>query len=262
MLQTAFRPSCQHSSNRVSGISTRTMYQSATPSLSQTIWPRWASRQFLTLPIVQTLLTVTFGYSLSSEAVVMRQFRRWKSLWRRSLTRSHKRTSMGPSRIVGTVQQVHCSRRRLHRRGLEFHVCTINKSAHTKKSLETFLMILVYIYIIIIIKSCRQHGYPWPSLATSLYHSSPLAGLWLHPASSNNCCMYVRAGRPVFAWPYAGVHRSTSLMSSFLLLQQCPACLVRLTCIVFVMGGNWSYSWCLVGCWRQNLFNIALNILV
>ena len=61
----------------------------------------------------------------------------------------------------------------------------------------------------------------------------------LHPVSSHSCCMYVRAGRPAFAWPYAGVHRSTSLMSSFLLFQQCPACLVRLTCIVFVMGGKW-----------------------
>ena len=49
-------------------------------------------------PIVQTLLPVTFDYSLSSEAVVvMRQLRRGKRLWRRSLTRSHKRTSMGPS---------------------------------------------------------------------------------------------------------------------------------------------------------------------
>ena len=67
-------------------------------SLSQTIWPRWASRQFLSLPIVQSLLLVTFAYSLSSEAVIMRQSRRWKRLWRRSLTRSHKRTSMGPSR--------------------------------------------------------------------------------------------------------------------------------------------------------------------
>ena len=55
----------QHSSNRVSGISTRTMHQSTSPSLSQTIWPRWASRQFVTLPIVQTLLPVTFGYSLT-----------------------------------------------------------------------------------------------------------------------------------------------------------------------------------------------------
>ena len=84
----------------------------------------------------------------------------------------------------------------------------------------------------------------------------------LHPVSSHSCCMYVRAGRPAFAWPYAGVHRSTSLMSSSLLLQQCPACLVRLTCIVFVMGGKWPYSWCLVGCYRQDLFNIALNNLV
>ena len=69
----------QHSSNWVSGISTRKMHQSTTPSLSQTIWPRWASRQFLSLPLVQTLLPVTFGYSLSSEAV-MRQLRRWKRL--------------------------------------------------------------------------------------------------------------------------------------------------------------------------------------
>ena len=79
-----------------SGISTRTMHQSTTPSLSQTIWPRWASRHFFTLPIFRTLLSVTFGYSLSSEAVVMRELRRWKRLWRKSLIRSHKRTSMGP----------------------------------------------------------------------------------------------------------------------------------------------------------------------
>ena len=128
----------QHSSNRISGISTRTMHKSTTPSLSQTIWPRWASRHFLSLPIVQTLLPVTFGYSLSSEKEGgeefrerggeeglrerrgevlseregekdhvkgrrrrikrMRQLRRWKRLWRRSLTCSHKRTSMRPSR--------------------------------------------------------------------------------------------------------------------------------------------------------------------
>ena len=46
-------------------------------------------------------------------------------------------------------------------------------------------------------------------------------------------------------------------MSSSLLLQQCPACLVRLTWIVFVMGGRWPYNWRLVGCYRQDLFNIA-----
>ena len=35
--------------------------------------------------------------------------------------------------VVGMVEQVHCSWRRSLRRRLEFHVCTINKSTHTKK---------------------------------------------------------------------------------------------------------------------------------
>ena len=73
--------------------------------------------------------------------------------------------------------------------------------------------------------------------------------------------MYVRARRPAFARPCVGVHKSTSLMSSSLLLQQCPACLIRLTWIVFVIGGRWPYSWCLVGCSRQDLFNIARKYL-
>ena len=59
-----------------------------------------------------------------------------------------------------------------------------------------------------------------------------------HPVSSHSCWMYFRAGRPAFVRPYVGVHKSTSLMSSSLLLQQCPACLVRLTWIVFVIGGS------------------------
>ena len=84
----------------------------------------------------------------------------------------------------------------------------------------------------------------------------------LHPVSSHSCCMYVRAGRPAFARPYVGVPRSTSLMSSSLLLQQCPAGLVRLTWIALVIGGRWPYSWCLVGRCRQDLFKIARSILV
>ena len=35
----------------------------------------------------------------------------------------------------------------------------------------------VWTSLVIIIMSCLQHGYPWPSLATSPYHSSPPAGL-------------------------------------------------------------------------------------
>ena len=82
----------------------------------------------------------------------------------------------------------------------------------------------------------------------------------LHHVSSHSCCMYVRAGHPAFAWPYAGIHRSTSLMSSSLLLQLCPACLVRLTWIVFMIGGRWPYSWCFVGCYRHtSMLRAILN---
>ena len=53
-------------SGEASTLQIRIMHQSTIQSLSQTIWARWASRQFLTLPIVQALLSVTFAYSLSS----------------------------------------------------------------------------------------------------------------------------------------------------------------------------------------------------
>ena len=39
----------------------------------------------------------------------------------------------GLPEVIGTVQQVNCNQRRLLRRWLEFHMFTINKSAHTKK---------------------------------------------------------------------------------------------------------------------------------
>ena len=37
-----------------------------------------------------------------------------------------------------------------------------------------------HIYIYIYIMSCRRHGYPWPSLTTSPFRSSPLVGLQGH----------------------------------------------------------------------------------
>ena len=39
----------------------------------------------------------------------------------------------GLPEVVGTVQQVHCSQRRLFRRALEFHVCTINSKVPIRK---------------------------------------------------------------------------------------------------------------------------------
>ena len=101
---------------------------------------------------------------------------------------------------------------------------------------------------IIIIMSCRKHGYPWPSFATSPYRSSPLASLqgyipYPHRAA---VCMFELV---VLLFPghmWGSICGSTSLMSSSLLLQLCLAWLVCLTWIVFVMGGRWPYSWRLV----------------
>ena len=86
-----------------------------------------------TVPMVQTLLPVTFGYSLRSEAVVMRQLRGWKRLWRSSLTRWKKRTYMGPSKSCWNGTSAFAAGGHYSEGGLEFHVCSINKSAHTKK---------------------------------------------------------------------------------------------------------------------------------
>ena len=51
-------------------------------------------------------------------------------------------------------------------------------------------------------------------------------------------------------------------MSSSLLLQQHPACLIRLIWIVLGTGGRFPYSCFSVGCCFQDLFNIARSILV
>ena len=146
-----------------------------------------------------------------------------------------------------------------------FHSLSLSLSKHTHTHTQTHTHVSIHIYIY----HHHHHHYHVMPLARisltlsrhfslSFIASSRSSGL--HPVSSHSCWMYVRAGRPAFARPYVGVHWSTSLMSSSLLLQQCPACLVRLAWIVFVMGGWWPYSWCFLGCCRQNLFNCAIAV--
>ena len=118
------------------------------------------------------------------------------------------------------------------------------------------VFIYIYTYIIMNIYHHHHHHHVLRLVRTSqtlLLHVSLSFIAFgrssaLHPVSSHSCCMNDRAGRPAFDWPYAGVHRSTSLSISSLFLQLCLACLVRLACIVFVIGGRWPYSWRLVGC--------------
>ena len=85
----------QPSSNRVSGISTRTMHLDNAP-VHNSIHVTY----YFTMMGIKTIPhpPYSFGYSLCSADVVMRQLSSWKRPWRWSLTRSHKRTSMGVSR--------------------------------------------------------------------------------------------------------------------------------------------------------------------
>ena len=123
---------------------------------------------------------------------------------------------------------------------------------------------VIWIYISVIISSCRVACTDILTLSRhvslSFFASSGSSGL--HPVSSHSYWIYVRAGRPDFARQYGGLNRSISLMSSSMLLEQCPACLFRLSWIVFVMRGRKPCSRCFVGCCRQDLFIIACNILV
>ena len=102
---------------------------------------------------------------------------------------------------------------------------------------RSYLLSLVFL---ISSSSCRatsiDYPDPLPPPYSVVHHSSRSSRL--QPVSAQSCCIQVLAGRPAFSRPCERVHRSMSLMSSSLLLQQCPACLVRLTWIVFVMSGK------------------------
>ena len=86
-----------------------------------------------------------------------------------------------------------------------------------------------------------------------LFHHSSLSSIALgrssmpHPESVQSCCTYICSSWSHYLWSSVwSVHRSTSLISLLLLLQQC---LVRLIWMVFKMGSRCLYSCCFVGCY-------------
>ena len=71
---------------------------------------------------------------------------------------------------------------------------------HTHTHTHTHIYIYIYIYHVVLLArislSLSRH------FSLSFIASGRSSGL--HPVSSHSCCVYVRAGRPAFAWPYAG----------------------------------------------------------
>ena len=167
---------------------------------------------------VHTINPVTFGYSLSSnktiEAVITRQLRRWKRLWH-AQTR-WLRWSLPED--VRRVKKVHCSRRRLLRRGLEFHVCTINKSAHTKKSGNLLWTPYISIYLSTLI--CMHQSISlsaWPSQFIHVYLSIYLSiyiYIYTYIYIYIYVCMYIYIPVDLFASVYQSVYLSMPVYSN------------------------------------------------
>ena len=78
------------------------------------------------------------------QAVVMRQLRRWKRLWRRSLTRSHKRNSIGPSWSCWNGTTSALQPEEITSKGSRVSCVYYQQKCPYEKSLETYLIILVY----------------------------------------------------------------------------------------------------------------------
>ena len=107
----------------------------------------------------------------------------------------------------------------------------------------------------------QNHRRIFLTLAIRLCRPSLPVGLQVYVLSPYYCRL-VLVDRLTLARPCEGVHRRRLLMSSFLLFQQCPACLVRLIWMVLEMGVRWPCSCCFVECCFQNLFNIARILLL
>ena len=91
-----------------------------------------------------------------------------------------------------------------------FIMYILNVHIYVKLACLSFGLFSVSASLDIIIMLCHRHGYPWPSLATSPYRSSPLAGLqgyipYPHIAAG---CMFklVVLLLPGHMWGSIGVH--------------------------------------------------------
>ena len=123
----------QHSSNRVSDISTRTMHRSTTPSLSDYL-TKIGIKTVPHPPYSPDLAPCDFCLFPKLRGYRYETIEEMKEAVTKLIDTLTQEDFHGAFRkVLERHKQVHCSRRRLLRRGLEFHVCTLNKSTHMKK---------------------------------------------------------------------------------------------------------------------------------
>ena len=131
-------------------------------------------------------------------------------------------------------------------------ICIFSLSVSLSLSLSQYIYIYIYIYI-----SCHAHRTDFPdSRHSSLSSIASGRSFRRHPVSVQICYWWVLVGQPILARLYEGVHSRMSFMTSSLLIQQCPACLVRLIRLVLEMRDT-------VVLWNncfQDLLNIARSI--
>ena len=123
-------------------------------------------------------LSVGWVYCLAPEAPQKGECQRGRRYFWPCRTRVGFAPATGPTlktalcHIRALVRRNDKYQRRLLRRGLEFHVCIINKSAHTKKSLETYWVFLVYHHHQVMLTA--QFPDFFLSLPPTIHHYHPL----------------------------------------------------------------------------------------
>ena len=95
-----------------------------------------------------------------------------------------------------------------------FLVCSQSKKDSPRSMKYIYIYIYIYIYHHHVVLVGRISLTLSRHFSLSFISSGRSSGQ--HPVSSHSCWMYVRVGRPAFARPCVGVHKSTSLMSSSL----------------------------------------------
>ena len=125
----------------------------------------------------------------------------------------------------------------------------------------SWIGIYLYIYIYIYIYIYHDQLILIARIPLTLSHHSSLSSIALGRSSNTSGVrtelMHVFATWPTLVCLCVEVHRKTSLMNLFLLLQQWQVNLVHLTWMACKMEGKWLHSCCFVGCWFQNFLKTA-----